>query len=178
MLFNKKVQSDYTYDFSTPRQCAAKPAAAEHAVRKPTNAQTQSVIDPGLEITGNLQSKGDIQVDGRVNGDICCAQLAVGKDACIVGNIVAKEVVVRGTVKGTIRADRVILQRTAHVETEIVHKMLVIEEGARFDGQARREQEVTPAKAARPCEIGDGMDIHPALIAKGAADHLHQTAVV
>ena len=81
----------------------------------------------------------------RCNGDIRCAQLIVGRDATINGSIVADEVVVRGKVKGVIRAAQVMLQDTAQVESEIFHKSLVIEQGASFDGESRRIDE--PAKA-------------------------------
>ena len=40
----------------------------------------------------------------------------------------------RGKVTGVIRANRVILQDTARVESEIFHKRLAIEEGAVFEG--------------------------------------------
>jgi cytoskeletal protein CcmA (bactofilin family) len=47
---------------------------------------------------------------------------------------------------GVIRANRVILQDSARVESEIFHKKLAIEEGAVFDGQSRlREEPMTAA---------------------------------
>jgi len=58
--------------------------------------------------------------------------------------------VVRGRVKGVIRAGQVMLQHTAQVESEIFHKSLIIEEGACFDGESRRIAE--PANAAAPRE--------------------------
>lgn len=177
MLFNKKSQTDLTCDFSSPHQAAAKPAAGD-ATRKPLNGQPRTVIDACLEITGNLQSKGDIQIDGRLQGDIACAHLTVGKDAAVIGNIIAKEVVVRGKVEGSIRADRVILQRTAHAKSEIVYKMLIIEEGACFDGKSLRDQEKAPAPPVRAPEKSNVDKLEAALVAKkGAAEHEHRAAV-
>jgi cytoskeletal protein CcmA (bactofilin family) len=147
MLFNKKPDEDFGHDISPKRQSpmtySVEPAAA--AARKPNGAPTRSVIDAWLNITGNLQSEGEVQVDGRINGDIRCAHLTVGKDATIIGNITAEEVVVRGKVTGTIRANRVILQDSARVDSEIFHKKLAIEEGAIFEGQSRLSDE--PMKA-------------------------------
>lgn len=109
--------------------------------RKVAAAPTRSVIDSWLVITGNLQSEGEIQVEGRIEGDIRCANLIVGKDADIHGSIVAEEVIVRGKVKGTIRANRVTLQDTAVVESDIYHKSMSIEQGACFEGSSKRRDQ-------------------------------------
>src|SRR5262245_47376482 len=143
MLFNKKADEDFGHDFSSIRQPIPSYSAEPTPIgpRKASVAPTRSVIDAWLTITGNLQSEGEIQVDGRVEGDIRCAHLVVGKDATITGNIVAEEVVVRGKVTGVIRGNRVFLQDSARVESEIFHKKLAIEEGAVFDGQSRLREE-------------------------------------
>ena len=63
------------------------------------------------------------------------------------GSIAADEVVVRGTVRGVIGANRVVLADGAHVESDIFHKRLSIEEGARFEGSSRfNEQPIEKAK--------------------------------
>ncbi len=48
--------------------------------------------------------------------------------------------IVRGKVQGTIRANRVILQDSARVDSEIFHKTLAVEEGACFDGRSWRRE--------------------------------------
>jgi cytoskeletal protein CcmA (bactofilin family) len=156
MLFNKKPQDEFSTDFSSafgsePRPAAYSPKASEPMAsappRKPAagSASTRSVIDSWLTIRGDLESEGEVQVDGKVNGDIRCAHLVVGKDAIIVGNITAEEVIVRGKVNGIIRALSVTLQDTAVVQSEIYHKSLAVEQGACFDGHSRRRND--PMKA-------------------------------
>ena len=147
MLFNKRPGEEFQQDYSTKRHSTQDEAStpvstpASTSQRKSANgAPTRSVIDSWLMITGNLQSEGEVQVDGQILGDIRCAHLTVGKDATVHGNITAEEVVVRGTVKGTIRANRVILQESARVDSEIFHKTLSIEEGASFEGSSRMRE--------------------------------------
>lgn len=132
MLFHRKPKNHGA-------QLRARLSASDQvaAPRKPGGMPAQSLIDASLTITGDLRSDGDVQVDGHICGNICCAQLIVGRDACITGAIMAEEAVVRGRITGTIRAMRVILQGTAHVESEITYDMLAIDEGARFEGAAR-----------------------------------------
>jgi cytoskeletal protein CcmA (bactofilin family) len=134
---------------------AVEPAAS--ALRKSNGAPTRSVIDAWLTINGNLQSEGDVQVDGQIEVDIRCAHLTVGRDALVNGNITAEEVVVRGKVMGCIRANRVILQDCAHVESEVFHKKLSIEEGACFEGRSRRYEDPLNAElpGAKPAGKGD-----------------------
>jgi cytoskeletal protein CcmA (bactofilin family) len=153
MLFNKKAEEEFANDFSTVKRpsvvsSSVEPATVPSASRKVNGAPTRSVIDAWLMITGNLQSEGEVQVDGQIHGDIRCAHLTVGRDATINGNITAEEVVVRGKVTGIIRANRVILQDSAHVESEIFHKKLAIEEGACFEGMSRLRED--PLNAAMP----------------------------
>jgi cytoskeletal protein CcmA (bactofilin family) len=106
-------------------------------------APARCVIDAALVITGNLESERDVQLDGELRGDITCSQLIISRDATLLGNVVADEVVVRGKVKGIIRAGQVMLQDTARVESEIFHKSLIVEQGALFDGESHRTDRIT-----------------------------------
>jgi len=145
MLFNRKAEEELAQDYSTMKRpsTAVTPAVepVTPASRKATNPPTRSVIDAWLVIKGNLESEGEVQVDGQIHGDIRCEHLTIGRDAQIAGNITAKEVVVRGKVTGVIRAVRVILQNSAQVASEIVHKSLSIDEGASFEGISRRSED-------------------------------------
>src|SRR4051794_34072618 len=103
MLFNKRPEEEPETDYSPYTHHRQAPLAAAPAnpapvkSRKPAGS-THSVIDAGLIITGNLQSEGEVLVEGHIHGDIRCAHLIVAQDATIKGNIVAEEVVVRGKV--------------------------------------------------------------------------------
>jgi len=156
MLFNKKPDKAGThnsesysggnysarnYEVPTDSRLPANLPSTDQVTARPQSASpTQSVVDAWLTITGNLESEGDVRVEGRICGDIRCAHLVVGRDATVSGDITAEEAIVRGKVKGCIRANRVILQETACVESDIYHKVLSIDEGASFDGQSCHRQ--------------------------------------
>jgi cytoskeletal protein CcmA (bactofilin family) len=59
----------------------------------------------------------------------------------------AEEVVVRGNTKGTLQADKVRLERTANVDSEIYHRTFSAEEGARIKGTLQCRDE-GPAERA------------------------------
>jgi cytoskeletal protein CcmA (bactofilin family) len=115
-------------------------------------AGTPSIIGPDLVVVGNLVSKGDVQIDGEVQGDVHSSYVMIGEKARLTGSITADEVVVRGQVMGSIRSKRVQLQASSHIEGDIHHSALAIEQGAFFEGKSRRSEDPT-AGVQRP-EIG------------------------
>jgi cytoskeletal protein CcmA (bactofilin family) len=58
------------------------------------------------------------------------------RPAQLEGNVVAEDVTVRGRLVGSVRALRVTLQSQAHVEGNLFHKSLAIEQGTHFEGES------------------------------------------
>lgn len=114
------------------------PARPFLATPRTDSQRPVSVVGADLTITGSLVSKGEIQVDGMVEGDIQGSHVIVGESATINGNILADEVVIRGHVIGSVRSKRVMLQSTSQVDGDIFHQSLSIEQGALFEGKSRR----------------------------------------
>lgn len=121
-----------------------------------------SIIGPDLVITGNLISKGEVQVDGKVQGDIHGSHVIVGPNAMISGGIVAEEVVVRGHVSGSVRGKRVMLQASSQVEGDIYHNALSIEQGAMFEGKSRRTSQ-DPRDGVEPSPLPANTAVRPVL---------------
>ncbi|MBL4693492.1 MAG: polymer-forming cytoskeletal protein [Magnetovibrio sp.] len=94
-----------------------------------------SIISIDLTIKGDLESAGEIQVDGQVDGDIRSQVLLVGKKATVNGEIYAETVRVHGNVNGQIKAKFVNLAKSARVVGDIHHENLSIQEGAFLEGR-------------------------------------------
>lgn len=112
-----------------------------------------SIISADLSIKGDLESGGEIQVDGVVNGDIRCKALIVGVKGSVVGEVSAQTVRLHGAVKGMIRAKSVFLASTARMSGDVEHESLAIEPGAYMEGHCKRitETMLTPViEAPRP----------------------------
>ncbi|MBO6948270.1 MAG: polymer-forming cytoskeletal protein [Rhodospirillales bacterium] len=97
-----------------------------------------SIISRDLSIVGDLLSDGEIQIDGKVNGDIRTRTLIVGESAKVRGEIVSETCHVLGRVDGQIKAKVVKLAATAHVVGDILHEDLSIETGAFLEGHCKR----------------------------------------
>ncbi|HRE60538.1 MAG TPA: polymer-forming cytoskeletal protein [Micropepsaceae bacterium] len=121
-----------------------------------------SIISVDLVVSGTLVSTGDMQVDGKVEGDIRSASLTIGEKAYVHGEIIAEEVVVRGKVMGGIRARKVQLASTCHVEGNILHEALSVESGAFFEGNCRHSGDPLGEKAASAASMA-GAAARPAM---------------
>ncbi len=100
-----------------------------------------SVIGADISIVGDLNSEGEVQIDGFVDGDIRTKTLLIGESAVIKGEVVGDTVRVYGKVNGQIKARAVTLARSAHVVGNILHENLSIEEGAFLEGHCKRMRE-------------------------------------
>jgi cytoskeletal protein CcmA (bactofilin family) len=121
---------------TTPVPPSAQPQAQAQQ-KRPGARPAPSIISADVVVTGTLSSTGDMQVDGRVEGDVHSAALVVGEKATIQGEVLADEVTVRGRIEGSIRARKVLLCSTCHVEGNILHEAFAVEAGAFFEGNCR-----------------------------------------
>src|SRR6185437_580471 len=126
---------------SKSKDSAPLPASANAAPPPPKRASRSgtapSIVSADLTVTGTLNTKGDMQIDGIVEGDIRSVGLVIGEGAEIHGQIWAEDVTVRGRVTGRIHARKVLLSATCHVEGDILHEAFAVEAGAFFEGSCR-----------------------------------------
>jgi len=97
-----------------------------------------SIVSEGLHIAGNLFTGGDVQIDGRVEGDVQGRNITVGITGRVIGNIVADEAVISGSVSGGIVARSVVLTGTAKVACSIRQERMSVEAGAQIAGLVER----------------------------------------
>lgn len=103
----------------------------------PKGPVAPSLLSADLTITGNLQSAGDMQIDGTVEGDIRSTKLTISNTAVVRGSVEAEQVVIAGHVTGQIKARHVTLNKTARVVADVIQERLTIEPGAFFEGNCR-----------------------------------------
>ncbi len=110
---------------------------------KPGASVAPSILSPDFALTGDVVSEGEVQIDGKVNGDVRCTMLTIGVAGCLTGQVFADSALIRGRVDGRIRAHNVTLARTARVIGDIIHESLMIEPGAFIEGRCERLDAVT-----------------------------------
>lgn len=107
--------------------------------RDKTNTDAVSVIGNGITIIGEVQCTTDLQVEGRVNGDIRCATLFLNVGGVIAGTIRADRVRVSGTVEGNIEAGDLAIEPTARVTGDILYSRLKVATGGVMEGSLKRK---------------------------------------
>jgi cytoskeletal protein CcmA (bactofilin family) len=117
------------------------------------SSSAPSIISADLVVTGTLTSSGDIQIDGKVEGNVNTTGLVIGDKAFIEGDVMAEDVTVRGRVKGSIRARKVLLASTCHVEGDILHEAFAVETGAFFEGNCRHADNPLAAQETRTAAV-------------------------
>ncbi len=120
---------------------AARPVAA-------APAGSTARLGASLHIKGEITGNEDLQVDGTVEGLIQLddRKLTVGASAKVSADLVAREVVVYGSVKGNLRArDRIEIKKDGSVIGDLTTSRIMIEDGAYFKGaiEIDRKGEVT-----------------------------------
>ena len=100
------------------------------------NSTMSSIIGSDLEIKGDINIKGDLLIYGTIDGNIDCeGMVTTAKGSEVNGNINAINADVSGIINGDLEAtQKVSLSSTAKLKGSLLAAILVIEEGAIFNG--------------------------------------------
>lgn len=100
-------------------------------------SNTNNVLASGIEIIGTIKFHNDMNIDGRVEGEISSdtGKVTIAEQARIKGDIKAGEVHVYGNVEGNVQSERCHLRGCAVINGDIVTQRLSMEEGAQLNGR-------------------------------------------
>jgi cytoskeletal protein CcmA (bactofilin family) len=100
-------------------------------------------LDSGSDVQGELRFQTSFRVDGKFTGTVVSeGDLIVGDGGEVEGDLRVGQIVVSGTVRGTIRAaKRVHLSPSGKVFAEVDTPSLVVEDGALFEGRCAMTRE-------------------------------------
>jgi len=114
--------------------------SAPSPAAKPVRAGTPglSFIGPELVVNGDVATDAQLHVDGRIDGNVKCAQLIQGIAGTIAGNIDADEARLAGTVEGTVVARTLIVEASARIMGDVAYETVSIDAGAQIEGRLAR----------------------------------------
>jgi len=115
------------------------------------------LIGRGIEVIGDISFADRLQVDGKSQGKITSANgtLIVGESARIEAQIDVGVCVVHGLVQGNLIArSKLEIRKTGRVQGDVITPVLLVEEGAVFNGAIRMSQE-TGSRLLEEVRLGE-----------------------
>jgi cytoskeletal protein CcmA (bactofilin family) len=111
---------------SAPSGLASAPATGE-----------QATIGKSLIIKGEVSGSESLYIDGKIEGAINLPgnRVTIGRNGQVAANIMAREVVVLGKVRGNVHAsDRIDIRSEGSLTGDVIAARISIEDGAFFKG--------------------------------------------
>ena len=112
-----------------------------------------NVVGVGLCIKGQISGNEDLLVDGSMEGSIQLGEgmLTVGSSGKLTADVVAREVIVYGKLKGNVAArDRIEIKKDGSVVGDLTTGRIAIEDGANFKGSVEILKAVDAASREKP----------------------------
>lgn len=105
----------------------------------PDSESGLSIIGTGMRVEGDITADGVVKVEGIIVGTVRAGrQVLVAKGGLVEGDIVSREAIIGGEVRGGIQAtERVELQGTSVVHGNIATRRLFVQEGGEINGILR-----------------------------------------
>ena len=113
----------------------------------------QATIGKSLVIKGEVSGSESLYVDGKIEGAINLPgnRVTVGRNGQVAANIMAREVVVLGKVRGNVHAsDRVDIRSEGSLTGDVIAARISIEDGAFFKGGIDIRKPGADAKPGAP----------------------------
>ena len=142
-----KTQTSTKPSTNTPSEPKKKTSSP---TRVKASTSTPSILSRDLVITGEISTDGDVQIEGRLEGNVKATTLTIGEQGAVNGKITAGKVLVRGKVTGKIDAGSIEMSETANVLADLVQDHLTIANGAFFDGKCSRKTKPTGMSSTKP----------------------------
>jgi cytoskeletal protein CcmA (bactofilin family) len=111
-----------------------------------------TTITRAVTIRGEVRATDDLTLEGRVEGPIWCehGELIVTASAEVLGDIIARDIVVFGQVTGQIVGTEVVdVRASADVDGRVIARRFILEAGATFRGRVEPQHLDTAIRVAR-----------------------------
>jgi len=110
-------------------------------------------LGASLHVKGEISGNEDLLIDGSVEGLVQLDErkLTVGPTARVTADIIAREVVVYGTVQGNLRAkERIEIKKDGSVNGDLTTARIMIEDGAYFKGSIEIDKSAEKEPSSQP----------------------------
>ena len=137
------------YPDSFPDEADMTPSPMEFRRPDPGN---ESVIDPHARFNGKYVSDRDLRIEGEASGEIeCSGTLIISPQAKVRSSITAANVIINGDYEGDVDCGgRFEIGSTGRVKGKVKAQVLVVKEGAHFEGGVLMTPDGRPSASPAP----------------------------
>jgi len=98
-----------------------------------------SIISKGTVLNGDLEASGNVRIEGKVAGNVISkAKAILGQSSEVTGDVIAQNADLEGEIRGNLRVSETLtLKPTAVIHGDIITNKLIVEAGAKFNGQCK-----------------------------------------
>ena len=133
---NRKANTEKTK--SLPKEPHQKKSVSIFPGSEFEDSPSPSLLGKEIKIIGKITSKGALQLDGVLEGEIKASKLVIEKSAKVVGSVTSEDLVIRGRIIGPVFGKKVRFGSSARVEGDTFHETIAIEDGAYYEGSIKR----------------------------------------
>ncbi|MER3545592.1 MAG: hypothetical protein C4311_13600 [Chloroflexota bacterium] len=136
---------DRTTTYTPARQAYAEERASQAV-------ETYSLVDRHSVFNGSFRTSRDLRVEGTMEGEVACeGKLIIAQGARVKATITAREIEVAGELDGEVTCSgRFRITPTGSAMGKVTAASLIIEEGARFNGDFTMMREASAPSGAEP----------------------------
>ena len=107
--------------------------------------ENPSIISNNLIINGDLVSKGNVEIEGEIKGNITADLISIRETGKVNGDIKAKTINIKGCFNGKAIAEKINISEHAKLNGELEYVSLAVDYGANINCQLKRTE--TPEKS-------------------------------
>ena len=96
---------------------------------------TISIIGEGIDFSGEINTEGNIHIDGIMKGIIKASEVVIGPTGEFDGEIIANNFIINGTVKGKFTVGNLHVRKDGLLQGRAKYEILLVDAGGRIQGE-------------------------------------------
>ena len=94
-----------------------------------------SIIAQGIDFAGEINTEGDIHLDGKMKGTIKAYEVVIGPEGEFEGEISANILVVSGNIKGKFNIKNLHIKKDGLLQGKAKYEIIVVDAGGNIQGE-------------------------------------------
>lgn len=94
-----------------------------------------SIIGEGIDFVGEINTDGNIHVDGIMRGNIKAYEVVIGPHGDFDGEINAEVLIINGCIKGKFNIKNLHVKKAGLLQGKAKYDLIIVESGGRVQGE-------------------------------------------